>query len=200
MNKDDFKITGLFYSISGIKCRKYLDIVRIDSLIEEPDLMVIMMNPGSSSPVDGIDDNSNEAVANPDKTQDQIMSLMNNCDFKFVRVLNLSDIREAKSKVLYKLIKEESIKNIPHSIFNSKRKADLIKLFNSSVPVVLGWGVDSALKKLALNALQKIKYQQIYGWKIEGCDFGYYHPLPPIHQKQKEWLEKVSKQINVLKN
>jgi hypothetical protein len=48
--KTQFTITGFYYEVQGIKFQ-YLDIKTINSG-QKPDLMVIMMNPGSSKPLD----------------------------------------------------------------------------------------------------------------------------------------------------
>ena len=55
--KNQFKITGFYYEELGFKFRKYLDIKKVSSNCTTPDLMVVMMNPGSSTAIDGIDDN-----------------------------------------------------------------------------------------------------------------------------------------------
>ena len=99
--KTDFEINGLFYENKNLLCRKYLDIKRNEAISNKPDLMVVMMNPGSSRPEDGNEKNIIASKAVPDKTQDQIMKVMNNCNFNYARILNLSDLREAKSKVFY---------------------------------------------------------------------------------------------------
>ncbi|WP_222614664.1 hypothetical protein, partial [Klebsiella pneumoniae] len=53
-----FEVTGLFYESNGFKLRRYLDIKRANITLDEPDLMVVMMNPGSSYPLNGIDNSS----------------------------------------------------------------------------------------------------------------------------------------------
>ena len=127
--KDDFNITGLFYKNKGYKFRKFLNIVKRNSNCQIPDLMIVMMNPGSSKPINGIDDYEIETETIPDRTQDQIMNLMNNCNFNYARILNLSDYRESKSKLFYSQIKEFQNHNIQHSIFSDYRKDDFNKLF-----------------------------------------------------------------------
>lgn len=91
--KNQFIITGFFYENHGFKFRKYLDIKIVNSGCENPDLMVVMMNPGSSRPIDGIEDNTKESLAIPDNTQNQIMKVMLNCNLQHARVLNLSDLK-----------------------------------------------------------------------------------------------------------
>jgi len=66
--KTQFQITGLFYKLKGYRFRKYLNIKCRNSKKQTPDLMVIMMNPGSSKPVDGIENNIVETKEIPDRT------------------------------------------------------------------------------------------------------------------------------------
>ena len=46
--KNLFDISGLFYEKNNLKFRKYLNIKKKKSTLLYPDLMIIMMNPGSS--------------------------------------------------------------------------------------------------------------------------------------------------------
>jgi hypothetical protein len=118
--RNKFKVTGLFYEIEQYKFRKYLNIIRIDSANHTPDVMVIMMNPGSSRPMNGINNNTTESEAFPDSTQFQIMQIMQNCGFEYARILNLSDLREGNSKKFYSRIVEIKEKVIAHSIFDDR--------------------------------------------------------------------------------
>ncbi len=80
-----FEVTGHFYELCGYKFRKYLDIKCSETSKTKPELMVVMMNPGSSYPLDGIDNNSVPSQAVPDKTQYQIMKVMNNVSIDYAR-------------------------------------------------------------------------------------------------------------------
>lgn len=194
--KKKFKITGLYYSEQGFKFRKYLDIKKINSTLVEPDLMVVMMNPGSSRPLDGIDNNNKASEAVPDNTQSQIMKIMLNAGFNYARVLNLSDLREAKSKIFYEKIVELEAKGISHSIFDVKRIKELNKLWVNDVPVIYGWGVSTKLKSLALQAIAVCQVSKPYGILKPNTTWAYYHPLPPNHHKQLEWVKEVLAQFS----
>ncbi len=197
--KDDFTITGYFYNIENYEFRKYLNIKRKNSKIEEPDLMVIMMNPGSSKQMpDFIDIFDKEVPTIPDNTQSQIMKVMNNANFQYARVLNLSDLREAKSPIFIKKIDELRQKKIAHSIFDDSRNADFKRLFVSSIPVICAWGVNPKLLPLAQKAFKKIKNEKLIGTSKAGVPFAYYHPLPQNNDKQKEWVEIISNTLNNL--
>ena len=191
--RENFKITGLFYKENGYKFRKFLNIIKINSNKKRPDLMVVMMNPGSSKPLDGNENNKIETKAIPDKTQDQIMRVMENCKFDFARILNLSDLREPKSSVFYEKIKELEKYNILHSIFDKKRKDDFETLFVTNIPVIFAWGVNEKLSELATLTIKRIGEANPIGLKKN--EFAYYHPLPQNYTKQKEWVEKITEMI-----
>jgi hypothetical protein len=193
--KTRFKITGFYYEVQGIKFRKYLDIKTINSGCKIPDLMVVMMNPGSSEPIDGIENNTKESLAIPDNTQSQIMKVMLNCNLQYARVLNLSDLREAKSSIFYDKIKELKRKGISHSIFDQNRQDDFDQLWVNNVPVIFGWGVSVNLMPLALKAMVACDASNPYGILKASTNWAFYHPLPPVHNKQLEWVTAVSKQL-----
>ncbi len=193
--RKDFSINGLFYELKGFKFRKYLNIIRNSSTKKNPDLIVIMMNPGSSRPTNGIDNFNEETETVPDRTQDQIMKLMNNCSFDYARILNLSDLREPKSSLFYDAINTLDKNNIPHSIFDAKRINDFEELFVRDVPVIFAWGVNKRLIDLAHQAIECIGCKNPIGLNKEGLSFAYYHPLPQNFNKQKEWVEKITEII-----
>ncbi len=189
--KKEFHITGLFYEIQGYKFRKYLNIKKKGCGIQIPDIMIVMMNPGNSKPLDGIDNNTIESEAIPDRTQDQIMKVMTACKLEYARVLNLSDIREPKSNKLLPMLLEMDKKGIAHSIFDTSRREDFDSLFIQGVPVIFAWGVSKKLKNLAENAIETIDDDNAIGLLKKGSDWAYYHPLPQVYNKQKEWVENI---------
>ena len=193
--KTNFEINGLFYENKNLLYRKYLDIKRNETITNNPDLMVVMMNPGSSRPEDDNEKNTIASKAVPDKTQDQIIKVMNNCNFNHARILNLSDLREAKSKVFYSKLDE--LKTIPHSIFDDDRINDFETLFVKSIPVIFAWGVDKKLEALALKAIERINEPRPFGLLKERTTSAYYHPLPQNYYEQERWCEEISKMLKI---
>ena len=189
-----FEITGLFYEASGYKLRKFLDIKREGSSLSEPDLMVVMMNPGSSFPLDGIDNNSVPSEAEPDTTQHQIMKVMDAGSFDYARILNLSDLRTPDSNELYRFLKSEESNSVAHSIFNTERQEELNQLFAKGVPVIYGWGVNSALVPLAKQAIETLCVAAPLGMLKPNTEYSFYHPLPRVYAKQLEWVQHVTSQ------
>ncbi|MBN2894096.1 MAG: DUF1643 domain-containing protein [Bacteroidales bacterium] len=194
--RDYFDITGFFYNIKEYSFRSYLNIKRKDSEKNQPDLMVIMMNPGSSRQNKGFENILEKEVPTiPDNTQDQIMRVMDNANLDYARILNLSDLRETKSKILYEKIEILKDTEIVHSVFDNRRNYDFEKLFIKGKPVICAWGVNENLSELANLAIEKIKGEKIIGIKKESVENAYYHPLPQNYNKQKEWVEEISKQL-----
>ena len=190
----EFEITGLFYKAGSYKFRKYLDIKRTGTVKNVPDLMVVMMNPGSSYPLDGIDDNSIPSDAEPDTTQQQIMKVMDGASFDYARILNLSDLRASDSNELYRFVNSNESKFVDHSIFSANRKTELNQLFVRNVPVIFGWGVNATLIPLAELAMASLCINNPIGLLKPNTKYSYYHPLPRIYEKQIEWVRHVTNQ------
>ena len=192
----EFDITGLFYESNGYKCRKYLDIRRKGFSQNIPDLMVVMMNPGSSYPLDGNENCLIPTTAEPDKTQTQIMKVMDIASLHYARILNLSDLRTPDSKELYKFLDSDKSKQFEHSIFSDNRKEDLEELFIKDVPVIYGWGVNEALIPWANKAVDTLGIKNPLGKLKVNTEYSYYHPLPQNYYAQQEWVHDISNQIN----
>lgn len=203
--RDKFIVTAFYYNQDNFKFRRYLEIKRksiADTEIEN-DLNVIMMNPGSSSPLNRLEDENeylNKFVeAHPDPTQHQIMQVMENCDLNYARVVNLSDIREPKSSAFYNLLKSD-LQNVTHSIFQVENEDYLKSYFNPKAHFILGWGVNTKLKPLAKSAIERLN--QIYGNEIKICGWqhpnnslAYYHPYPRTNQAKLKWRDIITNQI-----
>jgi len=194
--RDNFKITGLFYENRGFRFRKFLNIIKNDTDCIIPDLMVVMMNPGSSRPLNDIDSFNFETETVPDRTQDQIMKLMVNCGYNYARILNLSDLREPKSSNFYSKLVELKDLNIHHSIFSDDRNEDFNTLFVKGIPVILAWGVNNNLFELAAIAKDKIGSDStVIGLQKVGEEYAFYHPLPQNYNKQLEWVETITNKL-----
>jgi hypothetical protein len=93
--------------------------------IHNVDLLVVMMNPGSSEPIEGegLSEQlllSKEYVPKkPDNTQSQIMKVIESQGYLTALVINLSDVREPKSTIFARKLKQLSFASIgeKHSIF-----------------------------------------------------------------------------------
>jgi hypothetical protein len=193
---ENYEITGFYYQIGEYNFRKYLDIKFKCCKADSPDLMVIMMNPGSSAPLDSNDDGRVEINAKPDPTQTQIIRVMESLNFNYARILNLSDLRQPNSNVFYGQISSMNEDCINHSIFHESRLCDFKKLYIKGVPVLYAWGTNKKLNHLAKCALKATKLERSFGWRKPKFDFAYYHPLPRGYIKQIKWYESIIIEFN----
>lgn len=192
---ENYEISGFYYQEQGLNFRKYLNIKNKSSEADLPDLMVIMMNPGSSEPLDNNDNGRVETNAKPDPTQTQIIRIMESSNFQYARILNLSDLREPKSAVFYKKINSMNESGINHSIFYENRLNDFNELYIKGIPVIYAWGINKKLVHLAKCVFTVTNAESFFGWRKPKFDFAYYHPLPRSYKKQKEWYEAIEYEI-----
>ncbi len=143
--------------------------------------MVVMMNPGSSYPLNGIDNNFLPSEAQPDITQKQIMRVMDAVGFDYARILNLSDLRTPDSGELYRFLKSDESSLVDHSIFSPNRQSELEQLFVTGVPVIFGWGVNQALVPLAKLAIEALCISNPLGILKPNTRYSCKYPLKTAH-------------------
>ena len=221
--KRQFGCLGFFYRLripdgTILRCRNVLEIVEQSSLhdrnmhLRQPDACAIMMNPGSSRPLFSQDDgpvvdathtdllnHMTLVPTRPDNTQYQIMRIMKSAGWSHVRVLNLSDIREPKSPLLFQSMKRlQNILDEPvHSIFSDPRLTEFRALYGSRmVPVIAGWGRHPDLEPLARLFCSRVPELRLLGVPVPGAPFRYGHPSPHVHQQKLAWLQTVLEQLH----
>jgi hypothetical protein len=220
--KHKYGIFGHFYSVEVapnkvVECRSVLEIIEKPHAPEKasllssrkPDVVFIMMNPGSSRPLTEVSNHIDaEAIhelsvslvpTKPDTTQYQVMRVMHYCEWHHVRVLNLSDLRCALSAKFFKQFKqlEEEVPFDSHSVFSSRRKHELaLKLTkDSTIPVICAWGVSEKLVPLIERCLSRItKHKTIKGLLKEGTAKKYLHPLPSLQKQKLLWVNRMVEQ------
>jgi len=198
---------GDFYKLKGQGCRSTLEIVdfcvpdaNIDKLMWcQPNIVVVMMNPGSSCPLDPkyVENNRTPAEigpsakltsTRPDNVQDTIVKLMRRKRLRHARVLNLSDIRQARN-----FPEEYANGNLPdgHSIFCKARRAELETRLRGKPDVIAAWSYHTEL-----GPLTRIAYDTIVslGVRVHGCEvrFGFQYPRPNgryAQQGETKWLK-----------
>ncbi len=214
--KKHYNVFGHFYSIylnskDKIDCRSVLEIVakntthfNINYLSNQlAEAVFIMMNPGSSKPLGKVDNNISWNNINhleislvptkPDTTQYQVMRLMHYYNWKHVRVLNLSDLRDPKGNNFAKRYRqlENQTGFTAHSIFDSERINELnLKLKRKrSAPIICAWGVSDDLNPLIDRCIAQIGNLHLTGLLKDGNK--YYHPLPSLQRAKEEWIKKM---------
>ncbi len=224
--KKGFDIFGHFYSVilkSGdkIDCRSVLEIVakqnkpaeRDAILKQSPDAIFIMMNPGSSFPLEEVNNAFSEeqisqlAVSlvptRPDTTQYQVMRVMHYCAWDHVRVLNISDMRDPKSgKFIERFRNIEKITGFQsHSIFSDDRTDELKSRLKkrTGAPIVCAWGVSADLDPLIQRCLAGISRMparaDLAGLLKPGTDNKYFHPLPTLQKQKVKWVNDMLREI-----
>lgn len=209
-----FFARGIFYArkFGGeepLKCRSTLELRAInlpDAAMA--DAVFVMMNPGSSKPLpdsegqvrDDLDaEHAPMVPARPDTTQYQVMRVMVAHNWDFVRIINLSDLRDPNSGSFAHSFAELHQAGIDaHSIFSPQRRSELNSLLarKAGAPVVRAWGVSDDLAPLveaAMGALGNV--DSLAGVEKEGQPGKFYHPLPTRHALKLRWLENIGTQL-----
>ena len=221
--KSKFDVFGHFYSVQVapkkvVECRSVLEIVeaahapkRTAALShQKPDAVFIMMNPGSSRPLTDVNSRIHAKAIHklsislvptkPDTTQYQVMRLMHFCEWRHVRVLNLSDLRCSKSGEFFKQFKqlEDELLFDSHSIFSDRRNNELaLKLIGQrAIPVIRAWGLSAKLDPLIERCTSKITEKKtIWGLKEEGSANKFLHPLPSLQRQKLLWVNRMVEQF-----
>ena len=228
--KKTFRCYGHFYRlhIKGAEpqlCRSVLEITSLpreavgagsdpDDLFRHsgtvrnlPDAVVIMMNPGSSRPVEDGDTDSlltmplragfqkPLVLTQPDNTQYQIMRIMVSKNWKHARVLNISDLRDPKSPSF--IARTQKLAALPggatHSMFCEARSAERDQMLRRKpgAPFILGWGQDAGLIPLAKQCLSRIDGGKIIAVPAGSDPVLTAHPSPMMQKKKEEWLDAI---------
>ncbi|EGQ7769652.1 DUF1643 domain-containing protein [Vibrio parahaemolyticus] len=213
--KTKFSVYGHFYDLKikneTFKCRSVLEIVSKsvgDIASSKPCTLVVMMNPGSSKPlsadyvpktysIDQIMSNSWEkeiVSTRPDNAQYQIMRLMLLTEWKHVRVINLSDLRNGNSgKFSTEFQKAKTLDNSnPHSLTHKDRRCELKQYCSESKTVIVAWGSTAVLRESAKTFLKQVP--NVKGLPLESPWFRY--PSPYNKQQKLDWLESMNAELN----
>lgn len=216
-----YSVFGHFYSVQlgrgrHVKCRSVLEITTKDAepgdantiSQRKPDAVCIMMNPGSSRPLEGDEDGirihpvevdgmpMDLVPAKPDTTQYQLMRLMTYCGWSHVRVVNLSDLRCSKSSEFFQQYRklEEQDRYIAHSIFAVQRKLELATKLarRRNAPIIRAWGVHDKLAPLIERCVAGLPRSGAkHGLLKPGTLDRYLHPLPSLQKDKLLWVDKM---------
>lgn len=228
--KKQFRCYGHFYRLrvdgsDPLPCRSVLEITSLprgavdpaasDDLFSGaspernlPDAVVIMMNPGSSRPLepgdtDSLLDRPPEepgskplVLTRPDNTQYQIMRVMVSQGWNHVRVLNLSDLREPKSPLFTARV--EHLATLSggdrHSLFSPVREREREGSLECkpNAPLILGWGQIPALIPLAEACLHTLNERRTIRVPSPVHPVLTAHPSPMLQSKKEEWIRTVT--------
>jgi len=224
--KKRFACFGHFYELvlmngERMKCRSVLEIVDTamgpeslsDISMMVPDVVVIMMNPGSSHPKDiyHMDDEIEYprtaasmrkplVLTQPDNTQYQIMRVAVAKGWRHIRVLNLSDLRDPKSGSFLQKAGQlsEVMGGHVHSIFCPERTDECAHSIQrkSSTPIMLGWGQDPGLVPLAGQCIRRIDGEPVRTVASDVHPLLNAHPSPMLQSRKLQWLETMIRELD----
>ena len=177
-------------------CRSYLDVKNIEapSAKSHPDLTIIMLNPGSAGNEVELKAQKDrheldkEICVGADRTLKRITLLMDNPEIKWIRVLNLSDLKCPQSSLFFEFVAPFKEVEPHHSIFHDSRSQDLLKLILPGSYVYLAWGVNpraDCLREMAFEKLRKLKARKLNIFPP------YYHPLV----RHSSWSDQASREL-----
>ena len=209
--KKEFAVFGHFYDRKFkekiIACREILEIISLKDIPfdfqemhkSQPELIVIMMNPGSSKPVDkeykpnvivrasDISRNRHIVEAIPDNAQYQIMRFMLLNGWSHGRIINLSDVRDPKSSVFMQTWPNLSDS---HSIFSDSREESFNELTGQPQKILLAWSQEESLLPLARMAMKRVSAYDTVG--LPRGDALYAYPSPMLQKHKEAWLANIS--------
>ncbi|WP_428912053.1 hypothetical protein [Niallia sp. Krafla_26] len=223
--KRKYNVYGNFYNVEHEgSCKKYRNDLHIidkecfdqHGLSQPIELLAIMMNPGESTPLFSnyrIPLFTREKVimrkhcldpipAKPDRTQYQVMRMMNGLEIKHSRVINISDIRDTQSGS-FAVDLESEISDL-HSIFSESREQELTNIYSSLADdafVFLAWGRDiidcEPFKLLAEKCISTLPQDKVV-LGIAGEDYlKFKHPLQRGRGgTPRSWLQEAENCLN----
>ncbi|HHC6594782.1 hypothetical protein [Vibrio parahaemolyticus] len=130
----------------------------------------------------------------PDNAQYQIMRLMLLNEWKHVRVINLSDLRNGNSgKFSTEFQKAKILDNSnPHSLTHKDRRCELKQYCSESKTVIVAWGSTAVLRESAKTFFKQVP--NVKGLPLESPWFRY--PSPYNKQQKLDWLESMNAELN----
>lgn len=202
-----YRCTGLFYDWREDRAdfakRAILDIFHdaaaTPTADAAPDAVVVMMNPGSSAPLPGYGGRECEGErvpAKPDAVQYQVMRLMGAAGWRHARVVNLADLRAARSADLYALIAAGAGDAELGAMFAGASRVTAAQAVNART-VICAWGMDRRLAPYAERAQAWLEARGIapLGVRAASTFPAYRYPKPVGNWRMAvEWLAALTAQ------
>jgi hypothetical protein len=182
-----YKAYAHFYkNAQGESCRKYLDVKSEHCISPQPELILLMLNPGSCGNNERIELNKDVEVKR-DPTFYRVQAFMKRHNLNWVRVLSLSDLQEKSSQLFFKKLGPLEGGYVPeHSIFHPSRLAELSSNASPETPFLLAWGDDKRKAPLANTAIRRLKEK---GYPIINESGLHVHPLARAVNGIPPWRE-----------
>ncbi|MBQ8279065.1 MAG: DUF1643 domain-containing protein [Roseburia sp.] len=203
---EKYQVEASFYKldINGEEkqCRRVADIKAKEGTYEKIDAYFVKMNPGGCKPNEEdeiVDDADYKTMilrkVNSDATMVRVMNIMNELGWHYVRMLNVSDIREGKSEEAKRTLRD-AINNGQHEhcIFSHERRNELEELTKEDAIYVVACGCsDEVALYFSLYVEEYLKDKTLIGVKNE--QGRYKHIKPSVKESQIKIAEDLIKQI-----
>lgn len=182
-----YKAYAHFYkNAQGESCRKYLDVKLENCICPQPELVMLMLSPGTCGENEHIELEKDIEVK-LDPTLYRVQAFMKRHDLSWVRVLNLSDLQEKSSELFFKKLGSGMLGTVPeHSIFHPSRLNELSSSVHPETPFLLAWGLDKRKEILAGTAITRLKEK---GYSIINESGLHLHPLTRPVNGVPAWRE-----------
>ena len=187
-------IAGFYKNKRDIDSRIFADIYEEGCIENNIEAYIIMINPGSCKPVNGDLDKDiinsafysgikldldgfyiSEAVC--DMAQKCVMALMETCNIKKMRILNLSDVMTGNLLEAKKLMGDEKIQML-ESIFSPERSSERALVMPCNAVCFISWGTDNKLKDLKKQAIECLEGYNLIGEPVDEKNFSYRYIKP----------------------
>lgn len=203
--KKDYSVFGSFYKMKGNDEQIYRNVcdIKNNEILNQDhklDAYIIMLNPGSCHPEDksySIPEFKewNQIEINlvkccPDQAQYQVMRLMDNRRWKFVRILNLSDIRNGNIEKFEDIF--SNMASNQHSLFDDSRDDERAKLMSQDAIIIASWTKQKIIKDLAILCKKELKDKEISGIPFDKAKISYKYIKPYIYDQQIKVLEELN--------
>jgi len=167
---------------------------RINDEKHRADAVIVMSNPGSCMPISGTA-SGEWTEAKPDRTQLQLMRLMERMTWDELVIVNLSDLCDGNHENYSALLKRCEVSGIAHSRFAMQPESEWSKVISSSDRLLYGWGGNKEAKKMA-SAYGLLNLDNMFAthgkmpvavWhSVKGYPK---HPYPYIADRCEAWVE-----------
>lgn len=204
-----YTVKASFYyrNIDGeqVLCRRAADIKSIDYKDETVAAYFIMMNPGKCKSYDvtriikGENDDVIFGEATSDPTMARVMNIMKELGWKYIRILNMSDIVEPNSpsaNAKIKKIIEQGYNE--HCIFVESRREELDSLTKEDAVYVLSWSTGEEINHYVSLAMRFLEGKTYIG--VQNKCGKYYHVKLRGKENQIRVAEQIIEQARNLRN
>jgi hypothetical protein len=186
-----YRAFGHFYkNVQGESCRRYLDIKEEPCTAPQPELIMLMLYPGSCGQHDDKELNQDIEVE-ADPMIRCIEEFMMQHRLSWVRLLSLSDLEEESTELFFEKLGQLEPGQIPlDSVFHPSRKADLFQSAEPHTPFLLAEGLDKRTQMLGNTAVKRLKEE---GYPIINENGLHLQPLAQPNKSIPAWLEYTDK-------